>query len=213
MYLQSVLVRGNTQPWCRLLFGIIFDSHKPTYCFCYCMFFTSFCPFRLPSKQDSTVNFTVTDTSGITTQYPSGKMCPAIEIAALLLECSSHYAVTVCPVSCELHFLFGRAIILSNSDIFAFTLIYSSIHCVNLCLSAEFLPEITRERTVNDVAVLLWVLFTVSRSHTLSQFQTTYQAHKKQRFQTFAQSGACQSRYLLLSLSSSIEPSLSELVL
>lgn len=55
--------------------------------------------------------FTVTDTSGIAAHYPPGRFWPANEIAALLLECSSHYAVTVCPVSCELHFLSRQAIV------------------------------------------------------------------------------------------------------
>ena len=75
---------------CRLLCEIISDFHKPTCCFCYCTFSASFCPFRRPSKQDSIFQFfTVSDISGITTQYPSGRMCPANEIAALLLECSA----------------------------------------------------------------------------------------------------------------------------
>lgn len=62
--------------------------------------------------------FTVADTSGITTPHP-GRMCPANEIAALLLECNPHYPVSVWPVVCGLRFVPGQAVIMCNSHIFA----------------------------------------------------------------------------------------------
>lgn len=46
-------------------------------------------------------------------------MCPANEIAALLLECSTHYPVRACPVVCELRFVPGQAVIMCNSHVFA----------------------------------------------------------------------------------------------
>lgn len=47
-------------------------------------------------------------------------MCPADETAALLLECNTHYPVSVCPIICELRFVPGQAVIMMcNSHIFA----------------------------------------------------------------------------------------------
>lgn len=95
---------------------IRFDSYAPAY-----RFLLHVCHLILSNQTGTKTGlhcqfFTVTDTSGITTQYPSGRMWPANEIAALLLECSSHYAVTGCPVSCELRFVSRQAVILFNSD-------------------------------------------------------------------------------------------------
>lgn len=77
-----------------------------------------FSSFRRPSQHDSAVNFSPCE---ITTPH-SDRMCPANEIAALLLECTTHYPVTVCPFACELHFVPGQAVIMCSSHIFAFFL-------------------------------------------------------------------------------------------
>lgn len=96
-------------------------------CFCYCTFCASFCPFRLPSKQQQFQFFSVTGISGIATQYPSGRMYPTNEIAALLLECSAVPALAATVIMLSLSamsavncvFLSGKAIILCGSHFFS----------------------------------------------------------------------------------------------
>lgn len=115
-------------------------------CFCYCTFCASFCPVRLPSKQHQFQFFSVTGISGITTQYPSGRMYPTNEIAALLLECSAVPALAAIVIMLSLSamsavncvFLSGKAIILCGSKFFSLfqSISFSRLCGVMLCSSA-----------------------------------------------------------------------------
>lgn len=134
----------------------MYDFHKPTCCCCHCMFFISFCPFRLTSKQYPIFNCSLSLIFLASQLNILLAQCARLanEIAALLLECSAVPALVAAvimlslPVLSAVNCLFCLCRLLFCAAVMFFLLFpsfFPSLCVVNLCLPARSLPEITRE--------------------------------------------------------------------
>lgn len=132
-------------------------------------------------------------------------MCPANEIAALLLECSAVPALAGVVIMLSLSVLSaancvfwpGRLLFYAMVMFLLFLSFFFSLCVGNLCLSAQSFPEITREWTAK--LCCLFNVYTSSQWANLNHYQSfklrIVHIYKccQHRFSTLAQSEACQS--------------------